>query len=42
MDKDIESYGFILGLPVRTRHPEFTSGSHGIGEDTGMKRRKTH
>ncbi len=34
MDKEYESYNFILGWDSLThRHPEFTSGSHEIGED---------
>ncbi len=34
-----KSYGFIPGLACTHRHPEFTSGSHEIEADTGLKRR---
>jgi hypothetical protein len=37
MDKDRVVW-FYTGTRCMHLHPEFTSGSHGIGEDTGLKR----
>ena len=38
MDKDIELYGFTGICCTHCRHPEFTSGSQEIGENTRPKR----
>ena len=38
MDKDIELHDFTGICCTHCRHPEFTSGSHEIEADTGLKR----